>query len=65
MKEDLDVAVPPTELLDNSFSKAKGELAARGGLAKRQLPSLKKASSVSSVVVSFEVLLMIINIVII
>lgn len=47
-KEELDVAVPPTELLDNSFSKAKGELASRGGLANRQLPSLKKTSSTAS-----------------
>ncbi|KAB7496845.1 Neurabin-1 [Armadillidium nasatum] len=47
-KEELDVAVPPTELLDNSFSKAKGELASRGGLANRQLPSLKKSASNAS-----------------
>ncbi|PSN37471.1 hypothetical protein C0J52_22173 [Blattella germanica] len=44
VKEELDRAVPPHELLDVSASKAKAELATRGGLAGRQLPSSKKGS---------------------
>ena len=48
MKEELDEAVPPHELLDVSASRAKGELASRGGLANRHLPSLKKTTSMSS-----------------
>ncbi|XP_042881181.1 microtubule-associated protein futsch-like isoform X2 [Penaeus japonicus] len=48
VKEELDEAVPPHELLDVSASRAKGELAARGGLANRHLPSLKKTTSMSS-----------------
>ncbi|XP_063235342.1 uncharacterized protein LOC134538193 isoform X3 [Bacillus rossius redtenbacheri] len=44
VKEELDRAVPPHELLDVSASKAKAELATRGGLAGRQLPSGKKGS---------------------
>jgi len=48
VKEELDQAVPPHELLDVSASRAKGELGMRGGLAGRHLPSLKKANSISS-----------------
>ncbi|KAK8752257.1 hypothetical protein OTU49_017466 [Cherax quadricarinatus] len=48
VKEELDEAVPPHELLDVSASRAKGELASRGGLANRHLPSLKKTTSMSS-----------------
>ncbi|CAL4078958.1 unnamed protein product, partial [Meganyctiphanes norvegica] len=48
VKEELDQAVPPHELLDVSASRAKGELGMRGGLAGRHLPSLKKATSISS-----------------
>lgn len=44
VKEELDRAVPPHELLDVSASKAKAELATRGGLAGRQLPTSKKGS---------------------
>jgi len=49
VKEELDRAVPPHELLDVSVSKSKAELAARG-LATRQLPtnSLRKSLSNSS-----------------
>ena len=48
IKEELDDAVPQHELLDVSASRAKGDLALRGGLANRHLPSLKKTSSMSS-----------------
>nr|CAD7404969.1 unnamed protein product [Timema poppensis] len=44
VKEELDRAVPPHELLDVSASKAKAELATRGGLAGRHLPSGKKTA---------------------
>ncbi|KAF5288291.1 hypothetical protein FQA39_LY04059 [Lamprigera yunnana] len=44
IKEELDKAVPPHELLDISASKSKAELANRGALANRQLPSGKKGS---------------------
>lgn len=51
VKEELDRAVPPHELLDVSLSKSKAELAARG-LATRQLPTnvLRKSVSNSSLV---------------
>lgn len=42
IKEEFDRAVPPHELLDISASKSKAELANRGALANRQLPSAKK-----------------------
>ncbi|XP_071451755.1 uncharacterized protein Spn isoform X2 [Hetaerina americana] len=45
VKEELDRAVPPHELLDVSASKAKADLATRGGLAGRQLPSSAPASA--------------------
>ncbi|KAK7865837.1 hypothetical protein R5R35_001290 [Gryllus longicercus] len=48
VKEELDRAVPPHELLDVSASKAKAELATRGGLAGRQLPSGKKSGGLSN-----------------
>nr|XP_023016595.1 uncharacterized protein LOC111505922 isoform X2 [Leptinotarsa decemlineata] len=44
IKEEFDRAVPPHELLDISASKSKAELAGRGALANRQLPSVKKGS---------------------
>ncbi|XP_025836703.1 uncharacterized protein LOC108734606 isoform X3 [Agrilus planipennis] len=44
IKEELDKAVPPHELLDISASKSKAELATRGALANRQLPTAKKGS---------------------
>lgn len=44
IKEELDRAVPPHELLDISANKSKAELANRGALANRQLPSGKKGS---------------------
>ncbi|XP_017070841.1 uncharacterized protein LOC108107723 isoform X9 [Drosophila eugracilis] len=39
VKDELDAAVPQHELLDNSVNKTKIDLASRGGLANRQLPS--------------------------
>lgn len=44
IKEEFDRAVPPHELLDISANKSKAELANRGALANRQLPSGKKGS---------------------
>lgn len=44
IKEEFDKAVPPHELLDISANKSKAELANRGALANRQLPSGKKGS---------------------
>lgn len=44
IKEELDSAVPPHELLDISACKSKAELVNRGALANRQLPSTKKGS---------------------
>lgn len=51
VKEELDRAVPPHELLDVSLSKSKAELAARG-LVTRQLPTnvLRKSLSNSNLV---------------
>lgn len=44
IKDEFDRAVPPHELLDISANKSKAELANRGALANRQLPSGKKGS---------------------
>ncbi|XP_044269794.1 uncharacterized protein LOC123014647 isoform X2 [Tribolium madens] len=44
LKEELDRVVPQHELLDISVNKSKAELANRGSLANRQLPSVKKGS---------------------
>lgn len=44
IKEEFDKAVPPHELLDISANKSRAELANRGALANRQLPSSKKGS---------------------
>lgn len=44
VKEELDRAVPPHDLLDVSANKSKAELANRGGLANRQLPTSGKKS---------------------
>lgn len=44
IKEEFDKAVPPHELLDISANKSRAELANRGALANRQLPSGKKGS---------------------
>ncbi|XP_060519961.1 uncharacterized protein LOC132698107 isoform X4 [Cylas formicarius] len=44
VKEEFDSAVPPHELLDIAATKSKAELATRGSLANRQLPSVKKGS---------------------
>lgn len=48
VKDELDSVVPQHELLDSSANKCKSDLASRGGLAKRQLPSGKKSLSNSS-----------------
>ncbi|XP_065204263.1 uncharacterized protein Spn isoform X2 [Planococcus citri] len=50
VKEELDEAVPQHELLDVSASKSKADLASRGGLANRQLPtgSNKRSGSLSN-----------------
>ncbi|XP_066255923.1 uncharacterized protein Spn isoform X3 [Euwallacea similis] len=47
-KEELDRAVPPHELLDITATKSKAELATRGSLANRQLPSGAKKGSLSN-----------------
>lgn len=52
VKEEFDSAVPQHELLDVSLSKGKAELANRGGLANRQLPSAKKGNLSNSSSVS-------------
>lgn len=52
VKEELDRAIPQHELLDVSVTKSKAELAGRGGLANRQLPSGKKGSLSNSSSVS-------------
>ncbi|XP_034134175.1 uncharacterized protein LOC117587507 isoform X4 [Drosophila guanche] len=44
VKDELDAAVPQHELLDNSVNKTKIDLASRGGLANRQLPSANGAN---------------------
>ncbi|XP_040154402.1 uncharacterized protein LOC120895278 isoform X2 [Anopheles arabiensis] len=46
--DDLDVAVPQHELLDNSLNKGKSDLVARGGLAKRNLPGKRSHSNSGS-----------------
>ncbi|XP_039149665.1 uncharacterized protein LOC6736500 isoform X1 [Drosophila simulans] len=48
VKDELDAAVPQHELLDNSVNKTKIDLASRGGLANRQLPSANGNSSTSN-----------------
>lgn len=48
IKDELDTAVPQHELLDNSVTKTKMDLASRGALANRQLPTGKKSLSNSS-----------------
>lgn len=48
VKDELDAAVPPHELLDTAVTKSKSDLVSRGGLAKRQLPTTKKSLSNSS-----------------
>lgn len=50
IKEELDEAIPQHELLDVSASKSKADLASRGGLANRQLPtgSNKRSGSLSN-----------------
>lgn len=48
VKEELDAAVPQHELLDSAVNKSKSDLVARGGLAKRQLPTGKRSHSNSS-----------------
>ncbi|XP_017955456.1 uncharacterized protein LOC108650717 isoform X4 [Drosophila navojoa] len=48
VKDELDAAVPQHELLDNSVNKTKIELASRGGLANRQLPSSNVPNGSSS-----------------
>ncbi|XP_014292862.1 neurabin-1 isoform X3 [Halyomorpha halys] len=47
-KEELDDAVPPHNLLDVSATRSKAELATRGGLGNRQLPSQAKKHHSSS-----------------
>ncbi|XP_037901068.1 uncharacterized protein LOC119645162 isoform X11 [Glossina fuscipes] len=48
VKDELDAAVPQHELLDNSANKTKIDLASRGGLANRQLPSTSNSNTSSS-----------------
>ncbi|XP_046662676.1 neurabin-1-like [Homalodisca vitripennis] len=48
VKEEFDRAVPPHELLDSSAHKSKAELATRGGLANRQLPTGKRSGGLSN-----------------
>lgn len=50
VKEELDEAIPQHELLDVSASKSKADLASRGGLANRQLPTVtnKRSGSLSN-----------------
>ncbi|XP_073838926.1 protein phosphatase 1 regulatory subunit spinophilin isoform X12 [Musca autumnalis] len=48
VKDELDAAVPQHELLDNSANKTKSDLASRGGLANRQLPSGNNSNTSSS-----------------
>uniref|UniRef100_A0A1I8Q7X3 Neurabin-1 n=1 Tax=Stomoxys calcitrans TaxID=35570 RepID=A0A1I8Q7X3_STOCA len=48
VKDELDAAVPQHELLDSSASKTKSDLASRGGLANRQLPSGTNSNTSSS-----------------
>ena len=48
LKEELDRAVPPHELLDTSASRSRAELASKGGLSQRHPPNLKRNASNSS-----------------
>uniref|UniRef100_A0A1B6L8C7 PDZ domain-containing protein n=1 Tax=Graphocephala atropunctata TaxID=36148 RepID=A0A1B6L8C7_9HEMI len=48
VKEEFDRAVPQHELLDVSAHKSKAELATRGGLANRQLPTGKRSGGLSN-----------------
>ncbi|XP_073975208.1 protein phosphatase 1 regulatory subunit spinophilin isoform X4 [Rhodnius prolixus] len=48
VKDELDDAVPPHALLDVSVSRAKAELATRGGLANRHLPTSAKKQALSN-----------------
>ncbi|XP_014248295.1 neurabin-1 isoform X2 [Cimex lectularius] len=47
-KDELDDAVPPHALLDVSVSRSKAELATRGGLANRHLPTSAKKQQLSN-----------------
>ncbi|XP_037084934.1 uncharacterized protein LOC119105578 [Pollicipes pollicipes] len=48
VKEELDRAVPPHELLDNSAHRSRAELASRGGLSQRQPPNLRRGTGAGS-----------------
>ena len=48
LKEELDRAVPPHELLDTSANRSRAELASKGGLSQRHPPNLKRNTSNSS-----------------
>lgn len=48
VKDEFDTAIPKHELLDSSANKSKKDLASRGALANRQLPSSKKLGSSNS-----------------
>lgn len=48
VKDEFDTAIPKHELLDSTASKSKKDLASRGALANRQLPSSKKLGSSNS-----------------
>ncbi|BET02951.1 SAM [Nesidiocoris tenuis] len=48
VKDELDNAVPPHALLDVSVSRSKAELATRGGLANRHLPTSAKKQALSN-----------------
>lgn len=48
VKDEFDTAIPKHELLDTSANKSKKDLASRGALANRQLPSSKKIGSSNS-----------------
>lgn len=48
VKDEFDGAIPKHELLDSSANKSKKDLASRGALANRQLPSSKKLGSSNS-----------------
>lgn len=48
VKDEFDGAIPKHELLDSSANKSKKDLASRGALANRQLPSSKKIGSSNS-----------------
>lgn len=48
VKDELDNAVPPHALLDVSVTRSKAELATRGGLANRHLPTSAKKQALSN-----------------